>query len=93
MTEKNLDLTTSLPQFIEDDFVLSLDRCFTDAVVKTATGFFVGVLSSTLIRRLRILPIYLGIGFGLGAAYGECEKKLKNLTDSRHMDNTSVFDG
>lgn len=80
--------------FTEEVFTTSLDRCFKDALVKTSGGLFAGILVSTLILKRPIWPLWLGMGFGLGSAYAECEKKIQSLTDARglHKDVFQVKD-
>ncbi|KAF8509660.1 hypothetical protein BU17DRAFT_56001, partial [Hysterangium stoloniferum] len=39
-------------------------------------GFGVGVVASVILFRRRTWPIFLSSGFGLGAAYADCDRSF-----------------
>ena len=71
--------------FSEEEVDLSLDRCFSDAFVKSSTGVVLGGLTSILFLKRRIWPLWVGFGFGLGFAYGTCEKRVRTITDAAEL--------
>lgn len=71
--------------FAEEEIDSSIDRCVTDALVKSSTGMALGGLTSVLFLKRRIWPLWLGFGFGLGFAYGTCERKLRSITDASEV--------
>lgn len=71
------------PRYSEENFTRLLDRCISNAFVKTTGGLVVGLLLSTTFLRRQRWPILLGTGFGMGSAYAECDKEIKVLTDTR----------
>ncbi|EJD01913.1 DUF543-domain-containing protein, partial [Fomitiporia mediterranea MF3/22] len=52
------------------------DRCLADLVVKAGVGLGVGVVASVILFRRRTWPIALSTGFGLGAAYADCDRSF-----------------
>ncbi|KAG2108364.1 uncharacterized protein F5147DRAFT_694657 [Suillus discolor] len=52
------------------------DRCLADLLVKAGVGFSVGVVASVIIFRRRTWPIALSTGFGIGAAYADCDRSF-----------------
>ncbi|KZP17377.1 DUF543-domain-containing protein [Athelia psychrophila] len=52
------------------------DRCLADLLVKAGVGFSVGVVASVILFRRRAWPIGLSTGFGLGAAYADCDRSF-----------------
>ncbi|KAI6026042.1 hypothetical protein EDC04DRAFT_227554 [Pisolithus marmoratus] len=52
------------------------DRCrrFADFLVKAGVGFGVGVVASVVLFRRRTWPVALSTGFGMGAAYADCDR-------------------
>ncbi|KIM60502.1 hypothetical protein SCLCIDRAFT_943319 [Scleroderma citrinum Foug A] len=50
------------------------DRCVADLLVKAGVGFGVGVVASVIFFRRRTWPIALSTGFGMGAAYADCDR-------------------
>ncbi|KAF6208725.1 hypothetical protein GE061_014464, partial [Apolygus lucorum] len=42
-------------------------------------GILVGAVSSLIIFKRRSWPIITGAGFGLGLAYGNCERSLNDV--------------
>ncbi|KAG1859297.1 hypothetical protein DFJ58DRAFT_722140 [Suillus subalutaceus] len=52
------------------------DRCMADFLVKAGVGFSVGVVASVILFRRRTWPIALSTGFGMGAAYADCDRSF-----------------
>ncbi|KAN0094609.1 protein of unknown function (DUF543) domain containing protein [Tylopilus felleus] len=52
------------------------DRCLADLLVKTGVGFGIGVVASVILFRRRTWPIALSSGFGMGAAYADCDRSF-----------------
>ncbi|KAG1789145.1 uncharacterized protein HD556DRAFT_1447208 [Suillus plorans] len=52
------------------------DRCLADLLVKAGVGFSVGVVASVILFRRRTWPIALSTGFGIGAAYADCDRSF-----------------
>ncbi|KAG2040774.1 hypothetical protein BDR03DRAFT_857340 [Suillus americanus] len=52
------------------------DRCMADLLVKAGVGFSVGVVASVILFRRRTWPIALSTGFGMGAAYADCDRSF-----------------
>ncbi|KAI6123365.1 hypothetical protein EV401DRAFT_1946810 [Pisolithus croceorrhizus] len=50
------------------------DRCLADLLVKAGVGFGVGVVASVILFRRRTWPVALSTGFGMGAAYADCDR-------------------
>ena len=63
----------------EDMHSRAFDRFVANAVIKTGYGFGIGALSSLLIFRRRLFPIYLGIGIGFGFALSDYNKHLRSI--------------
>ncbi|KAG2134796.1 hypothetical protein DEU56DRAFT_913576 [Suillus clintonianus] len=55
---------------------LKYDRCLADFLVKAGVGFSVGVVASVILFRRRTWPIALSTGFGMGAAYADCDRSF-----------------
>eukprot|EP00045_Choanoeca_perplexa_P022155 m.8619 g.8619 ORF g.8619 m.8619 type:complete len:89 (-) comp9226_c0_seq2:42-308(-) len=54
------------------------DRCLTNSLTMTGTGFGFGVLFSVILFRRRPWPIAMGTGFGAGMAFAECQFDFLN---------------
>ncbi|OAX42242.1 DUF543-domain-containing protein [Rhizopogon vinicolor AM-OR11-026] len=52
------------------------DRCLADFLVKAGVGFSVGVVGSVILLKRRTWPIALSTGFGMGAAYADCDRSF-----------------
>ncbi|KZT43271.1 DUF543-domain-containing protein [Sistotremastrum suecicum HHB10207 ss-3] len=52
------------------------DRCLADLILKAGVGFGVGVVASVILFRRRTWPISLSTGFGIGAAYADCDRSF-----------------
>ncbi|XP_064383847.1 MICOS complex subunit Mic10-like isoform X1 [Halichondria panicea] len=63
----------------EDEPGEKWDRCIADAIVKTGTGFGLGLAFSLLLFKRRPWPVALGSGFGLGYASSNCQHDFRRL--------------
>ncbi|KAG9308345.1 hypothetical protein JVU11DRAFT_12111 [Chiua virens] len=66
----------SQPTSSENIVSQKYDRCLADLLVKTGVGFGVGVVASVILFRRRTWPIALSTGFGMGAAYADCDRSF-----------------
>nr|RBQ89622.1 hypothetical protein FVER53263_05413 [Fusarium verticillioides] len=53
------------------------DRCLSNLLVKSSLGLGFGVVFSVLLFKRRAWPAFVGVGFGAGRAYEECNFSLK----------------
>ncbi|KAH7328591.1 hypothetical protein B0I35DRAFT_417834 [Stachybotrys elegans] len=53
------------------------DRCLSNLLVKSTLGLGFGVVFSVLLFKRRAWPAFVGVGFGAGRAYEECNSSLK----------------
>jgi inner membrane organizing system protein 1 len=53
------------------------DRCLSNLIIKSSLGLGFGVVFSVLIFKRRAWPAFVGVGFGAGRAYEECNYSLK----------------
>ncbi|EIN14622.1 DUF543-domain-containing protein [Punctularia strigosozonata HHB-11173 SS5] len=67
-------MSSAKPTSSENAVSQKYDRCLADLVVKAGLGFSVGVVASVVFFRRRTLPIGIGLGWGLGAAYADCDR-------------------
>ncbi|KXJ97685.1 hypothetical protein Micbo1qcDRAFT_156652 [Microdochium bolleyi] len=56
------------------------DRCLSNMLIKSTLGLGFGVVFSVLLFRRRAWPAFVGVGFGAGRAYEECNFSLKQAT-------------
>ncbi|POY76276.1 hypothetical protein BMF94_0471 [Rhodotorula taiwanensis] len=68
--------TPSSPQQVRSEDILSAktDLCLSNALVKAGTGLAVGIVTSAILFRRRPWPVFLGLGFGIGQGYADCER-------------------
>ncbi|XP_022209208.1 MICOS complex subunit Mic10 [Drosophila obscura] len=57
----------------------NVNRCISDGLVKAAGGMAIGASVSLLFLRRRRWPIWIGAGYGIGLAYRNCLKDLKEV--------------
>ncbi|GAA5862424.1 hypothetical protein JCM3774_002512 [Rhodotorula dairenensis] len=64
------------PQQVRSEDILSAktDLCLSNALVKAGTGLAVGIVTSAILFRRRPWPVFLGLGFGIGQGYSDCER-------------------
>ncbi|GAA6033159.1 hypothetical protein JCM8097_002974 [Rhodosporidiobolus ruineniae] len=65
---------TSAPARSEDILSAKTDLCLSNGIVKAGTGLAVGIVASALLFRRRPWPVFLGLGFGIGQGYSDCER-------------------
>ncbi|KAJ4304063.1 Mitochondrial inner membrane organizing system component [Collariella sp. IMI 366227] len=53
------------------------DRCLSNLIIKSSLGLGFGVVFSVLLFKRRAWPAFVGVGFGAGRAYEECNSSLK----------------
>ncbi|KAK3357628.1 hypothetical protein B0T25DRAFT_539728 [Lasiosphaeria hispida] len=53
------------------------DLCLSNALIKSTLGLGFGVVFSVLLFKRRAWPAFVGVGFGAGRAYEECNFSLK----------------
>ncbi|KAL6870035.1 Mitochondrial inner membrane organizing system component [Amphichorda felina] len=53
------------------------DHCLSNLLVKSTLGLGFGVVFSVLLFKRRAWPAFVGVGFGAGRAYEECNFNLK----------------
>ncbi|GAA5996012.1 Mic10p [Rhodotorula paludigena] len=58
----------------EDVLSAKTDLCLSNALVKAGTGLAVGIVASAILFRRRPWPVFLGLGFGFGQGYSDCER-------------------
>ncbi|KAI2612420.1 uncharacterized protein GGS25DRAFT_518114 [Hypoxylon fragiforme] len=56
------------------------DRCISNMLIKSTLGLGFGVVFSVLLFRRRAWPAFVGVGFGAGRAYEECNWTLKQAS-------------
>ncbi|XP_025411361.1 MICOS complex subunit MIC10-like [Sipha flava] len=66
----------------EDEISIRVDRCLYDSAIKFGGGLIVGGVASLLFFKRKKWPLIMGSGFGLGLAYENCEKDLKEFFTS-----------
>ncbi|XP_075236917.1 MICOS complex subunit MIC10-like [Lycorma delicatula] len=65
------------PTFAEDELGKRWDRCIYDGILKIGGGLSIGVVGSLLFFKRRSWPLVFGSAFGLGLAYGNCQREIK----------------
>ncbi|ETS75516.1 hypothetical protein G7054_g3792 [Neopestalotiopsis clavispora] len=56
------------------------DRCLSNMLIKSSLGLGFGVVFSVLLFKRRAWPAWVGVGFGAGRAYEECNWSLKQAS-------------
>ncbi|KAI5863205.1 DUF543-domain-containing protein [Durotheca rogersii] len=56
------------------------DRCISNMLIKSTVGLGFGIVFSVLLFRRRAWPAFVGVGFGAGRAYEECNWSLKQAS-------------
>ncbi|KAL8277806.1 hypothetical protein RQP46_009789 [Phenoliferia psychrophenolica] len=65
---------TPLPVPSEDVLSAKTDLCLSNALVKSSIGLGAGVVLSAILFRRRPWPVLMGLGFGIGQGYSDCER-------------------
>lgn len=53
------------------------DHCLANLLVKSTLGAGFGIIFSVLLFRRRAWPAWVGVGFGAGRGYAECDREFK----------------
>ncbi|XP_073970500.1 MICOS complex subunit Mic10-like [Rhodnius prolixus] len=69
----------AIPSSREDELGKKWDRCIADTLLKFGGGILVGGVTSLILFKRRKWPVFIGAGFGVGLAYGNCERELKDV--------------
>ncbi|KAK8117307.1 uncharacterized protein PG998_005588 [Apiospora kogelbergensis] len=56
------------------------DRCLSNMLIKSTLGLGFGVVFSVLLFKRRAWPAFVGVGFGAGRAYEECNFSLRQAS-------------
>lgn len=56
------------------------DRCLSNLAIKSSLGLGFGIVFSVLLFKRRAWPALVGVGFGAGRAYEECNHNLKQAS-------------
>ncbi|KAI5710633.1 hypothetical protein M8J76_007513 [Diaphorina citri] len=62
--------------FPDDVLGKKWDKCVYDLLVKVGGGLAVGGVGSLFLFKRKAWPLLVGSGFGIGLAYGNCEKEI-----------------
>ncbi|GAA6010847.1 hypothetical protein JCM10207_003957 [Rhodosporidiobolus poonsookiae] len=65
---------STVPARSEDILSAKTDLCLSNGIVKAGTGLAVGIVASAILFRRRPWPVFLGLGFGIGQGYSDCER-------------------
>lgn len=49
------------------------DRCLSSVLIRSSLGLSFGIVASVLLFRRRAWPAWIGLGFGAGRAWEECD--------------------
>uniref|UniRef100_A0A224XZQ3 MICOS complex subunit MIC10 n=1 Tax=Panstrongylus lignarius TaxID=156445 RepID=A0A224XZQ3_9HEMI len=69
----------AIPTLYEDELGKKWDRCIADTMLKFGGGLLMGGLTSLILFKRKKWPVFVGAGFGVGLAYGNCERELKSI--------------
>ncbi|KAL0636223.1 Mitochondrial inner membrane organizing system component [Maublancomyces gigas] len=53
------------------------DHCLANLLVKSTLGAGFGIIFSVLLFKRRAFPAWVGLGFGAGRGYAECDREFK----------------
>ncbi|KAF2468870.1 DUF543-domain-containing protein [Lindgomyces ingoldianus] len=53
------------------------DRCLSSMLIRSGLGLSFGIVFSVLLFKRRAWPAYVGLGFGAGRAWEECDNSFK----------------
>jgi inner membrane organizing system protein 1 len=57
-------------------FYLQWDQCLSSLLIRSSIGVGFGVVFSVLVFKRRAWPAWVGLGFGAGRAYEECDSSF-----------------
>ncbi|KAA8574792.1 hypothetical protein EYC84_004040 [Monilinia fructicola] len=55
------------------------DHCLSSLLIRSSVGLGFGVVASVLIFKRRAWPAFVGVGFGAGRAYEECNSSFRRV--------------
>ncbi|PWW72620.1 hypothetical protein C7212DRAFT_224405, partial [Tuber magnatum] len=58
------------------------DYCLANLLVKSTLGAGFGIIFSVLLFKRRAWPAWVGVGFGAGRGYAECDREFKGAAGS-----------
>ncbi|RVD80673.1 uncharacterized protein DFL_008567 [Arthrobotrys flagrans] len=61
------------------------DLCLSNAIIKSGLGLGFGIVFSVLLFKRRAFPAWIGLGFGAGRGYAECDASFKSAAGSRSV--------
>ncbi|KAF2004326.1 DUF543-domain-containing protein [Amniculicola lignicola CBS 123094] len=53
------------------------DRCLSSMLIRSGLGLSFGIVFSVLLFKRRAWPAFVGLGFGAGRAWEECDNSFK----------------
>ncbi|KAI5777200.1 hypothetical protein EDC01DRAFT_719791 [Geopyxis carbonaria] len=53
------------------------DQCLSNLIVKSAIGTGFGIVFSVLLFKRRAWPVTIGLGFGAGRGYADCDREFR----------------
>ncbi|KAF2281125.1 DUF543-domain-containing protein [Westerdykella ornata] len=56
------------------------DRCLSSFLIRSGLGLSFGIVFSVLLFKRRAWPAFVGLGFGAGRAWEECDNSFKRAT-------------
>ncbi|KAK7509765.1 hypothetical protein IWX49DRAFT_511633 [Phyllosticta citricarpa] len=59
------------------------DRCLSSMLIRSGLGLSFGIVFSVLLFKRRAWPAFVGLGFGAGRAWEECDNSFRNAAASR----------
>ncbi|EOD44747.1 hypothetical protein GTA08_BOTSDO03813 [Neofusicoccum parvum] len=66
------------------------DRCLSSMLIRSGLGLSFGIVFSVLLFKRRAWPAFVGLGFGAGRAWEECDNSFKNAA-SPSKDGLRVY--
>ncbi|KAK8188878.1 hypothetical protein HDK77DRAFT_376730 [Phyllosticta capitalensis] len=54
------------------------DRCLSSMLIRSGLGLSFGIVFSVLLFKRRAWPAFVGLGFGAGRAWEECDNSFRN---------------
>ncbi|KAK6341056.1 Mitochondrial inner membrane organizing system component [Orbilia brochopaga] len=61
------------------------DLCLSNAIIKSGLGLGFGIVFSVLLFKRRAFPAWVGLGFGAGRGYAECDASFKGAAGARNV--------
>jgi inner membrane organizing system protein 1 len=73
LNEKACDHAPILPSPADSIVVIQWDHCLSTMLIRSTLGASFGVIFSVLLFKRRAWPAFVGLGFGAGRAWEECD--------------------